>query len=92
MASEVTLLLSTSGLRGYESLTGVGVCDPIITSFGVDIDDPFFPGPEGVAGNFLGNSGPPTPQARGPGGEKHLLTCSFSWCARRDSNPQPSDP
>jgi hypothetical protein len=25
-------------------------------------------------------------------GYRHRLTCENVWCARRDSNPQPSDP
>lgn len=47
LAATAALLMASCGFEGYESLVDVGVCDPDIATFTVDIDNRFFPLPVG---------------------------------------------
>jgi hypothetical protein len=41
------LLAAACGVKGYENLASTRACDPDATTFTVEIDNPFFPLPEG---------------------------------------------
>jgi hypothetical protein len=47
LAATTGLFLSSCGFKGYEGLADVGACDPAVSTFTTDIDNPFFPLPVG---------------------------------------------
>jgi hypothetical protein len=47
LAATAALVMSSCGFEGYENLADVGACDPAVSTFTTDIDNPFFPLPVG---------------------------------------------
>lgn len=47
LAATAALFISSCGFEGYENLADVGACDPAVSTFTTDIDNPFFPLPVG---------------------------------------------
>jgi hypothetical protein len=47
LAASAALVMSSCGFEGYENLADVGACDPAVSTFTTDIDNPFFPLPVG---------------------------------------------
>lgn len=47
IATAAVFVMGSCGFGGYEDLADVSVCDPDTSTFTVDIDNPFFPLPEG---------------------------------------------
>jgi hypothetical protein len=47
LAATTLLVLSACGFEGYENLADVADCDPVATTFTLDIDNPYFPLPVG---------------------------------------------
>jgi hypothetical protein len=47
LAATAALFMSSCGFEGYENLADVGACDPAVSTFTTDIDNPFFPLPVG---------------------------------------------
>jgi hypothetical protein len=47
LAATAALFMSSCRFEGYENLADVGGCDPAVSTFTTDIDNPFFPLPVG---------------------------------------------